>query len=357
MARARRKWGRRYAWARLGHRELLDLRVCDLGLRIEHTWLQTCIERVLAELKRKGLRFKPHFWLSDEWFSPAEVPGVALPFYLAQPRLIRLERSRMLFVEGASVGTCTQYLRHEIGHAILHAYRLNRRRRWQRTFGSSSKPYPRAYQPNPASRRYVHHLPGWYAQSHPEEDFAETFAVWLRPHSGWRRRYRGWPALRKLEYVDALMKELAAGGRKERHSRAKPYNLPSLRMTLREYYEKKRAYYQPRFTDAYDRDLRRLFDGEDASGEPLARHRPPSIGLTAAQFLRRNRREIRRLVARWSGGYAFTIDAVLNQMIGRCSELRLMARGSERQLKLDFAVLLTVHGMTYLYRKRESHAM
>ena len=175
--------------------------------------------------------------------------------------------------------------------------------------------------------------------------------------SGWRRRYRGWPALKKLEYVDALMKELTGRVRKERNSRAKPYNLPSLRITLREYYEKKRAYYQPRFTDAYDRDLRRLFDGEDASGEPLTRNRPPPIGLTAAQFLRRNRRDIRRLVSRWSGGYAFTIDAVLNQMIGRCSELKLMARGSERQLKLDFAVLLTVHGMTYLYRKRESHAM
>jgi len=145
---------------------------------------------------------------SAKWFSPADVPGVALPFYLAHPRLIKLERSRMLYVEGATLETCMQYLRHEIGHAILHAYRLNRRRRWQRTFGSSSKPYPRAYQPNPASRRYVHHLPGWYAQSHPEEDFAETFAVWLRPHSGWRRRYRGWPALKKLEYVDSLMTEL-----------------------------------------------------------------------------------------------------------------------------------------------------
>ncbi len=132
---------------------------------------------------------------------------------------------------------------------------------------------------------------------------------------------------------------------------------PLTRRSHIEHYEKKRAHYQPGFTDAYDRDLRRIFDGQDAAGKPLTRKRPPSIGLTAAQFLRRNRREIRTLVARWSRGYEFTIDAVLNQMIGRCSELKLMARGSERQLMLDFAVLLTVHGMTYLYRGRESHAM
>ena len=25
------------------------------------------------------------------------------------------------------------------------------------------------------------HLDPWYAQSHPDEDFAETFAVWLTP--------------------------------------------------------------------------------------------------------------------------------------------------------------------------------
>jgi hypothetical protein len=357
MPRGRRKWGRRYAWARLDHRDLLDLRMSDLGLRIEGTWLQTCIERVIDELAQRGLRFAPHFWLSDEWFSPAEVPGVALPFYLAHPRLMKLERSRMLHVEGGTVASCMQYLRHEVGHAILHAYRLNRRRRWQRSFGSSTTPYPQAYRPNPVSRRFVHHLPGWYAQSHPEEDFAETFAVWLRPRASWRRRYQGWPALKKLDTVDALMEELTGRVRKQRHSRARPYNLPSLHITLREYYEKKRAHYRPGFTDAYDRDLRRIFDGQDAAGEPLTRKRPPSIGLTAAQFLRRNRREIRRLVARWSRGYEFTIDAVLNQMIGRCSELKLMARGSERQLMLDFAVLLTVHGMTYLYRGRESHAM
>lgn len=279
MARARRKWGRRYAWARLDHRELLDLRICDLGLRIDHTWLQSCIERVLAELERKRLRFRPHFWLSDEWFSPAEVPGVALPFYLAHPRLIRMERSRMLFVEGATVETCMQYLRHEIGHAILHAYRLNRRRRWQRSFGNSSKPYPRAYQPNPASRRYVHHLPGWYAQSHPEEDFAETFAVWLDPASDWRNRYAGWPAVSKLHYVDELMQELAAQPPPQL-DRRRVEPLSRLTKTLREHYDDKRDRYGIGEDVAYEHELKRIF-----SAAPEHRNNP-----SAATFISGMRR-------------------------------------------------------------------
>ena len=100
-------------------------------------------------------------------------------------------------------------MRHEAGHVMAHAYQLHRRRRWQQLFGPSSKRYPRYYRPNPASRHHVQHLRMWYAQSHPDEDFAETFAVWLRPRSHWRSRYAGWPALKKLEYVDELMRDIA----------------------------------------------------------------------------------------------------------------------------------------------------
>ena len=162
----------------------------------------------MKELAQRDLRFNPHFWLSDEWFSPAGVPGVALPFYLAHPKLTRLERSQMLEAEGATGKSCMRLLRHELGHAIQHAFSLQRRREWQRQFGKASKPYPNASRPNPASRRYVHNLPAWYAQSHPEEDFAEPSRCGCARYN-WRRRYGGWPALHKLEYVDDLMAELA----------------------------------------------------------------------------------------------------------------------------------------------------
>ena len=115
-------------------------------------------------------------------------------------------------VEGGTRRQCLQLLRHEAGHAVHHAFKLQRRRRWTNIFGKSSEPYPDYYQPNPASKRFVHYLDLWYAQSHPDEDFAETFAVWLDPRSNWRRRYRSWPALTKLEFVDELMEELAGKG-------------------------------------------------------------------------------------------------------------------------------------------------
>ena len=339
--------GRRFPWEHLTQRELLTVRLCDLGVTIEGTWLEERIERVREELAQRDLRFNPHFWLSDEWFSPSGIPGVALPFYLAHPRLIRLERSQMLEAEGATLESCLRLLRHELGHAIQHAYNFQRRRAWQRTFGKASTPYPKAYRPNPASRRYVHNLDAWYAQSHPEEDFAETFAVWLRPRFNWRRRYRGWPALRKLEYVDGLMAELA-GQRPRVKSRAKPFSLSRERMTLGEYYQRKRAHYSVGFTNTYDRDLKRLFSESEGANDKRE---------TAAAFLRRHRAEIRGMVAKWTGEYQFTLNQVLEQMIGRCKELRLVADGPERNLVLDFAIMLTVHGMNYLYRGREWHVM
>jgi hypothetical protein len=325
-------------WRRWPTQRLLDLRIRDLGVRIERTWLAACVTQLHEELAARGLRFRPHVWLSDDWFSPDRVPGIAIPFYLAHPRLMRLERHMLLDVEGGTHREAMQILRHEAGHAIQHAYQLQRRRRWQRLFGPSSKRYPEYYRPNPASRRYVQHLQLWYAQSHPAEDFAETFAVWLKPRSDWRRRYAGWPALRKLAYVDALMAEIA-DQRPVVASRARPDPAHRLSKTLREHYDERRARYTLGFPNIYDRDLRRLF-----SDRPEHRHRE-----AASSFLRRNRREIRGMVARWTGEYQFTLDLVLGDMIGRCRELKLRAVGSERRLKLDFAVLLTVKTMHFLY--------
>ena len=139
--------------------------------------------RTIGELAARELVFRPRFWLSDEWFSPAGVPGVGIPFYLAHPRLMRLERHQMFEVEGGTREGCLRLLRHELGHAVDHAYRLSRRKDWRDVFGSASLPYPDAYRPNPASKRFVQHLDGWYAQAHPDEDFAETFAVWMTPRA------------------------------------------------------------------------------------------------------------------------------------------------------------------------------
>lgn len=334
MARTRRT----FAWAKWPNEKLLQVRMCDLGVTIAGTWLEECVEEMYGELEARGLRLKPHCWLSDEWFSPAGIAGIAIPFYLAHPRLRRLERQQMLEVEGGTRLECMRILRHEAAHAYQHAYQVHRRRRWQQLFGKSSREYPEYYRADPGSKRYVQHLRLWYAQAHPDEDFAETFAVWLRPRSSWRKRYAGWPALKKLEYVDELMAELA-GQKPPTVDRRRVDSLATLRRTLGEHYVEKRSHYAVSYPDTYDRDLRRLF------GEPV----DPQGGEAASAFLRRHRAEIRQLVSRWTGEYQFTLDTVLSDMIGRCRELKLRAVGSERRLKLDFTVLLTVKTMHVLY--------
>jgi hypothetical protein len=336
----RRGVSRRFFWSRWPNSRLLELRLCDLGVTLEGTWLQDCVANLYRELESRGIRFRPHVWLSDEWFSPGGVPGLAIPFYLTHRTLMRLERAQMLEVEGSTRAQCMMILRHEAGHALQHAFQIQRKRRWQAAFGRSSTRYPSEYRPRPASRQHVQHLGFWYAQSHPDEDFAETFAVWLASREGWKKRYQRWPALRKLECVDELMSEVALS-RPEVTSRARPHSLPRLRQTLAEHYAERRALYRVEFPDAYDRDLRRLFSDAPGSGR----------GEAASAFLRRNRKGLREMVSRWTGEYQFTLDAVLSDMIGRCRELKLRAVGSERQLRADFAVLLTVKTMHYLYSR------
>ena len=335
------------AWEKCTNQELLEWRICDLGLELAGSGLEAPIERLYQELDRRHLRVRPHCWLSEEWFSPDGVPGIAIPFYLAHPRLKRLERSQILEVEGGTNAECLRLLRHEAGHAIQHAFRLHRRKRWRELFGSTTEPYPDYYRPNPGSQRYVVHLPDWYAQSHPDEDFAETFAVWLTPGSRWRRKYFGWPALRKLEYVDELMRELA-GEKPPVRSLARPDPVHRIKTTLGEHYRAKRQRYSGLASREYDQDLFRLFTPIEESSA-----RSPS----AAAFLRTHRTEIRRNVARSTGKNEFALDVVLGEMIARSRELKLRAVGQKRQLIVDFSILLAARSVEFLYRGRDWHAL
>ena len=108
-ARARACW-----WAGLPDEVLRQVRLCDLGLEIGGA-LEQRVQQLYRELGRAGLRFRPHVWLSTDWFSPEGVPGIAIPFFLAHPRLARLERKEMLQVEGGNARWCLQLLRHETG--------------------------------------------------------------------------------------------------------------------------------------------------------------------------------------------------------------------------------------------------
>lgn len=321
--------------------DVLKLRLRDLPLRLESPALKRGLRRLYKELETRDIRFRPHVWLSGEFFTPDGIPGFAIPFYLAHPRLMRLERKQMFEVEGGTDRQLIRILRHEAGHALDNAYQIHLKRSWREMFGSSKQPYPLAYKPKPNSRRYVLHLDSWYAQAHPTEDWAETFAVWLRPGSRWRHRYKGWPALRKLEYVDELMKRLAKQKPKNR-SRQQDEPLSQLSMTLEQYYRSKRKRYSLEYPSYYDRDLRRIF-----SDDPRYQSRP-----SAPTFLRNHRREIRNIVSRGTDVHSYTIDHVLDNIIERAKELRLRVESSERFTKQEAIIMLTVHTMNIVHSGR-----
>lgn len=314
----------------MSEQAILDLRMRDLDISIERSPVADRIEKVMTELAQQGLKLRPHFWFSDEWACPDGVAGVAVPFYLAHPRLVAIERAHMLEAEGSNRSGCLRLLRHEVGHAAYNAYGLSRRKGWRDVFGSPARPYPDYYKPNPRSKSYVLHLPGWYAQSHPSEDFAETFAVWLRPGSRWAHHYSGWPAYRKLAYVDGLMSELA-GARPRVTRKTRPYALSQLDITLREHYEAKRAHYVPDAPREYDDDLEVLF-----CQRPRSKPRP-----TAASFLRKHKRSLIEDVVRFAPDQEPIVDHVLEEMRWRCRELGMRIAGREPVLLRDVAQVLT----------------
>jgi hypothetical protein len=324
--------------AALGLEELLELRFRDLRLTLAGTPLEARALELSIELKKKSLRFRPDIWLSSDWFSPEGVTGFAVPFYLAHPRLTRLEQKLMLSVEGGGRGQAMQLFRHECGHAIDTAFRLHQRKDWRDVFGRYSEHYPMHYQAAPKSRAHVQHLDAWYAQSHPAEDFAETFAVWLDPRSRWRERYRGWPALAKLEYVDGLMASLA-GKRPPVALRERTEELSTLDKTLRQHYSEKREHYAATRPDVQDGDLLRLFSYDPKRAR----------SKSAARFLTQIRPAVRERVALWTGEAAYTIDQVLKDMILRARELDLSVGRARTDLQRDVEILVAVQTMNYLH--------
>ncbi|MEM9939940.1 MAG: putative zinc-binding metallopeptidase [Planctomycetota bacterium] len=327
-------------WRGLPNEELLKWRICDLRLDLDHSPVAACRDRLYSELAQKSLRLKPHMWFSNDWYAPDDIPGIAVPFYMGHPRLMRLERKMMLEVEGGTRAWCMKILRHEAGHTIDSAFKLYRRKGYRELFGNYFDTYPDYYQARPQSKAYVQHLEPWYAQSHPAEDFAETFAVWLTPGSRWKSQYRGWKAYEKLLYVDQLMREIA---------HRKPLNQsrrrvdPASRMTktLEQHYAEKHRPYDLDVPSVFDRDLKKLFA-----------HLPETRKCkSAASFLTKNRSIFSQAIAQETGEYRYNINQVLKEMIDRCKVMNLYVTKDERELKESFLKIFPVKTVQYLKRK------
>ncbi len=317
-------------WTTLSDTDLLPWRICDLGLRLEGSGLEALIAQFYAELEAKGLHFHPPCYLGDEWFVDEGVPAIAIPFYLAHPRLQELEAHMVADVEGGTATEFMKLIRHEAGHAFMYAYRLNRKRRFRELFGSSAEPYKLKYNPRHYSKRFVVHLDNWYAQSHPDEDFAESFAVWLTPHVNWRQTYKGWPALAKLEYIDSVMHDIATTPPPVT-TRKRPYDASRLTRRLSTHYQRKKKDYATDLPDFYDADLRKLFGAVETSKSTDS----------ASQFLRKHEKYLLRTVGRWTGVRKYTIGLLLQRIRKRCQTLKLGTNLPEQELLVGVTTYLT----------------
>ncbi len=330
--------------------ELLNSRVCDLPLTIEGTWLADCIGKLYGELQERGLQFRPVCYLADEWLTPTDETCIGIPFYLAHPRLIELEKRMMLEAEGETEPWCLRLLRHETGHAIGYAYRLQRKTGWKKFFGNPAKEYPETHRFRPYSKNYVQHLENFYAQFHPDEDFVETFAVWLTPGLDWRAHYKGWGALRKLEYIDTLMREIQ-GKAPVVKSANRYWRLSTLRLTLKSFYARKKQFWAEDLPDFHDANLRRMFEPfSDPAGDPSIKE----IGRwqVASQVLEKYREELLTQISRWTGERKYVVDDLLKKVIRRSRELNLVTAQPEPRAVASIASYLTTLVMNYQYTGR-----
>jgi hypothetical protein len=318
-------------------RALLNRRISELGLSIAGTPVERLVAQLHGELAERGLAFRPPVYLSDQWGCPDGTPLIGVPFYLADARLARIEAEVAIEVEGEA--DAMRYLRHEAGHAFNYAYRLYDRADWRQIFGPYSRPYRDRYRANPFSRDYVRHILGWYAQKHPDEDFAETFAVWLTPGLDWRREYAGWPALRKLEYVDAVMREV--GDQEPDVPAVTPDDLPveEMHYTVAEHYRLAEESIPIEDERHFDGDLRTIFATSDEApgGEP------------AAHFVRRHRKEIVGRIAYWTGEGTSVVRAFSDFVADRAERLELRVRGLEAATLVELTAFGTAVMMNFRY--------
>jgi hypothetical protein len=323
--------------------QLLQTPIKELGLKLEGSTVERYVHQLYREIERKGLkRFRPPCYLTDEWGCPSGEPVIGIPFYLADPKLAALEKEMNDLEDEREI---LMYLRHEAGHAFNYAYELYRSEEWRHLFGPFRRPYKENYRPVPFSRRYVRHIAGWYAQKHPDEDFAETFAVWLTPRSGWRRRYRGWEAMRKLRYVDRVARSVADSDPLRPMGRT-DVTVEQMETTIADFYRRHAATDAEAVTGlALDADLADIFV------RPASRRRK---GIRpAAELIAEHRKAVVDKVTYWTGLRRGLVKELVESIEARVSALRLAAERSREGAHLvELTAYATTLALNYVTRGR-----
>ena len=326
-------------------RALLPVRIQDLGLRLEGSPVEPYVQRLYAELEAKKLfHFRPACYLTDQWGCPSEEPVIGIPFYLADRRLGEIERAINDIENEREI---MMYLRHEAGHAFNYAYKLYKTPEWRRLFGPFRRAYRDHYTPVPFSKKFVRHIAGWYAQKHPDEDFAETFAVWLTPRGSWRKHYRDWPALRKLEYVEAIAKQFGDQEPLRRLGEI-DFTVDEMESTIEEFYRENTPTEEEEIRDLpLDSDLADIFSG---SGDDAA-------ALSAAKVVADRRKDLVDKVTYWTGVRRSLVNALVIAVQQRLEQLECKVSEKQRGAALiELTAYLTTLAMNYLTRGQFTHS-
>ncbi|MCI0359101.1 MAG: putative zinc-binding metallopeptidase [Planctomycetaceae bacterium] len=322
----------------------------DLALSIDETRLVPLLDQFKAELVAKGIkRLVPKFHLSTEWGVPFGSVVIGIPFYLARPELTDLHGEEVGHIEGFNEHDILRYLRHEMGHIVNYGYKLYDEEEWVTLFGSITQPYLEDYRPQPFSRRYVRHLPGWYAQKHPDEDWAETFAVWMTPDQNWRADYASWPtALAKLEYCDRTLARLADHDPLVTAVETDE-DVGELGYSLQDYYKNQPAENEPPAAAGLDGDLRTIFDDLSPSAdgtEAAAKETRP-----AATLIRRLERQLMADVFRWTGHFPEKTRSLMRHLAQRAEALKqVYPEAAEREAIIGVTILVTSLAMNHVHR-------
>jgi hypothetical protein len=319
--------------------EILGKPIRELGLKLEGSPLERFVQQLYRELDAKGLKkFRPLCYLTDEWGCPSGEPVIGIPFYLADPKLARLEKEMNDLEDSRQI---MMYLRHEAGHAINYAYALYKTAEWKEVFGPFRRPYRDLYRPVPFSRNFVRHMEGWYAQKHPDEDFAETFAVWLTPRSRWRERYKNWPAMQKLRYVDRMAHRLGATDpvRPQGHT---DITVEEMDATVAEFYERALSEQPSPGELALDTDLEDIFNVSPRKRKGV---RP------AADLVREHRQSLVQKLTYWTGVQRPLVKKLVESIENRVADLKLNAEiQREKEYLTEITVYATALAMNYVAR-------
>ncbi|MBI3097755.1 MAG: hypothetical protein HYY93_05830 [Planctomycetes bacterium] len=332
--------------------ELLNTPIASLGLSLRASpLLARSLRWLRRDLRRSGIRLHPHFYLSDEYGCVEGTANIGIAFWDASEPLRRLVKS--LRGDWNTADDVMWLLRHETGHAFCYSYKLYQDREFRRLFrvkGHFFHTYPEhdryLHRCNPWSRDFVNPSGDHYAQKHPDDDFAETFAVWLDPHSHWRMTYAHKPgALRKLEYVNRVV---ADRGRAEPEvpSDRRALHLPvdEMTATVGEFLRASGRQFQRQAQTFFDRDLEEIF---------AARPRRRNGAHSAAEFIIDHGRLVVDRVVHWTGEREEVVRALLKKVKRRVETLDLVVpRKLREEALVELTSYITTLTMNYAHRSR-----